>query len=163
MGKVSAFIILGDGEHLPAKFNIPSVIAYRKGKSTNGELVTIKAFGEEAKPEDLGIEVEAKCLYSDNGNPLHEHSDGTWWHFDAAWSLEYGPFPTYAQAFEALLNYCNEFQQQKSAGLAIDVEGGLALLEERFPLTDKPFGGKPDSGGDEDELETEDSDSAGSD
>jgi hypothetical protein len=126
-GNVTFHVIIGDGEFIPEKFNNKGCVIYRKGWMTFGELKLIKPWGELANPEDLAPEVKPACNYSGDGNPLHQHDDG-------AFNLEKGPFTTYEKAFEELLAYCNEFQEQQSAGLGTDIEGGLVLLE-KFGLT----------------------------
>jgi hypothetical protein len=135
-GKVSFFVIIGDGEFIPAKFNTPNVVVYRKGWMTFGDLVEIKSYGTLAKPADLAPEVAPACNYSGDGQPLHQHGDGTWWYFDAEFSLENGPYATESLAYESLVAYCKQFQDQKDAGLGLDIEGGLVLFE-KLGLTSK--------------------------
>ena len=110
------YVILGDkDEFLPEKFNTEKVLAFRKDKSTNNELRTIKPLGELAKPGLLKPATEVlTCTYSGDGNPLHQHADEKWWHFDAEWVLEHGPFDTYEEAYGALEEYCQGIQTAKN-------------------------------------------------
>lgn len=110
------YVILGEKDlFLPDKFNHEKVLVFRKDSSTNNELRIIKPLGELAKPELLREAVEAKiCTYNGDGNPLHQHADGKWWHFDAEWNLEHGPFDTYEEAYGALETYCQEVQTAKN-------------------------------------------------
>lgn len=110
------YVILGEKDlFLPEKFNHEKVLAFRKDSSTGNELRTIKPLGELAKPEIMREAVEAKiCTYNGDGNPLHQHADQKWWHFDAEWNLEHGPFDTYEEAYGVLEAYCQEVQTAKN-------------------------------------------------
>jgi hypothetical protein len=134
IGKVSAHLMLGDGEFIPRNFNTLTTVVYRRGWMTFGETKEIKPYGQLADPADLAPETEKACNYSGDGNPLHQHVDGSWWHFDAAFSLENGPFTTEDLAYQSLAAYCKNFQEQKDAGIGTDIEGGLVLFE-RLGLT----------------------------
>lgn len=134
-GAVTAFVILNDGEFIPARFNHPKIVVYRRGRSTNGELVEIKPLGELAKTEDLKPAERPACNYSGDGNPLHEHEDGTWWYFDEAWDLENGPFPTQQSAYTSLYAYCEDVQRTKE--LSEKFEEGFKFLG-KFGLTKRP-------------------------
>jgi hypothetical protein len=108
-------VILGEGdEYLPEKLNRENICVYRRDRSTNNQLVTVKAVGVLAGPELLRPEPGVlTCNYSGDGNPLHQHADGKWWHYDADWSLEHGPFDTYEEAYGALETYCQNVQTAK--------------------------------------------------
>jgi hypothetical protein len=99
------YVILGEGETCPEKFNTTTCVVFRRDKSTNQELHLLKAAGE-VGPPTLTEKPKPVCNYSGDGNPLHEHADGTFWHFDRDFSLENGPFKTYQEAYAALTAYC---------------------------------------------------------
>jgi hypothetical protein len=40
-------------------------------------------------------------------DPITQHEDGSWWHYDETWCDEYGPFPTRIEAENALNRYCH--------------------------------------------------------
>lgn len=102
------FITLEDGECLPEKFNIDTVVAFRQGPSTGRELKIIKEAGKLADPGLLRPPAEDICNYSGDGNPLHEHVDGTFWYYDETWAFENGPFDTRIEANASLESYCKE-------------------------------------------------------
>jgi hypothetical protein len=110
---IVAHVILADGELIPENFNNVKVVVYRRGESTGRELQIIKPLGELADPELLKKPDPPVCTYSGDGNPLHEHADKTWWHYDASWNFENGPFSTYEAAYTALEAYCTELQRAK--------------------------------------------------
>lgn len=106
---ITAFVILGDNELLPENLNDEKILVMRKGDSTNRELKVVKELGKLASPDLLKKPEEPVCDYlfqSTEGNPLHEHKDGTWWFYEETWAFENGPFPTYEEANAALEAYC---------------------------------------------------------
>lgn len=115
------YIILGDGEFLPERFNIEKTVVFRRDKSTNNELHLLKPAGE-IGPATLTQPTEAKpvCNYSGDGNPLHQHEDGGWWHYDADWTLEHGPFKTFDEGYAALEAYCVGIENAKNFLTIVD-------------------------------------------
>jgi hypothetical protein len=115
------YIILGDGEFLPERFNIEKTVVFRRDKSTNNELHLLKPAGE-IGPATLTQPTEAKpvCNYSGDGNPLHQHEDGGWWHYDADWTLEHGPFKTFDEGYAALEAYCEGIESAKNFLTVVD-------------------------------------------
>lgn len=109
---ISTFIILGDGECLPANLNTKTSVVMRKGKSTDNELIIVKKLGDLAdekllRPPDV-------CAYTrhDGGSPLHQHDDQSWWFYDVDFVFERGPFPTRAEGLAALVAYCEDYQNK---------------------------------------------------
>jgi hypothetical protein len=43
-----------------------------------------------------------------NPNPIHEHTDGTWWFWDEVWCEEHGPYETKEACTVELDKYCKE-------------------------------------------------------
>lgn len=41
----------------------------------------------------------------EEGQPVHEHKDSTWWFWDETWSNEYGPYDSYPLACHAMARY----------------------------------------------------------
>ena len=111
------FVILADGEYLPEKFNIDTVVAFRQGPSTARELKIIKEAGKLADPGFLRPPAEDICNYSGDGNPLHEHVDGTFWYYDETWAFENGPFDTRIEANASLESYCKEIVEGREKSL----------------------------------------------
>jgi hypothetical protein len=107
-------VILADGEFLPDNLNHPKVVVFRQGESTGRQLKIVKELGAKAPASILRPPTQPVCNYSNtDGNPLHEHTDGTWWFYDQSWNLEQGPYAAYETAEEALTEYCIKFQQAK--------------------------------------------------
>lgn len=109
-------VILTDDERVPRNLNHFKVAVFRQGNSTGRQLLMVKALGT-ILPEDspfLRPLVDPICNFALDPDfppsPIHEHSDGTWWFFEATWRLERGPFPTWDTANEALAEYCLEYQ-----------------------------------------------------
>lgn len=121
---ITAHVILGDNEALPANLNTERVIVYRRGDSTNRELELVKALGVvlEAGHEALRDKSKPVCNYSGDGNPLHEHADGTFWFYEETWAYENGPFPTYEEAYNALSEYCVGLEQAKEIAVEMAQE-----------------------------------------
>jgi len=115
------YVILGDGEFLPERFNIEKTVVFRRDKSTNNELHLLKPAGE-IGPETLCQPTNPKpvCNYSGDGNPLHQHEDGDFWYYDAEFNLENGPFKTYEEAYAALLVYCEGIESAKNFLTIVD-------------------------------------------
>ena len=42
---------------------------------------------------------------AEEGQPVHQHKDGTWWFWDETWGTEYGPYEYYEQACHAMGQY----------------------------------------------------------
>jgi hypothetical protein len=105
-GGIVAHVILADGEALPQNLNSEKVVVYRRGKSTNMELMLAKPLGVLADPELLRNPSKLICNFEGGPDPLHEHGDGTFWFYEETWTLENGPFPTYDEAYNALAEYC---------------------------------------------------------
>jgi hypothetical protein len=111
---ISAFVILADGELLPENLNREKVLVMRRGDSTNRELRVVKELGKLANPDLLKKPDGPVCDQTElNGNPLHEHRDGTWWFYEETWVFENGPFPTFEEAEAALEAYCLVVLAQK--------------------------------------------------
>ncbi len=126
-------VILGEGEKIVEKFNDESVVVYRRDSTTNWELELIKPLGVLASEEQLRVNVKMKCNFSaetDGGNPLHQHEDKTWWHFDELWQLENGPFQTYDEAYNALAEYCVGLETAASVAQEIADEMGTDINTE---------------------------------
>ena len=115
------YVILGEGEVLPERWNTTQTAVFRRDSTTNRELHLLKAAGE-VGPASLcqAVVVKPKCNYSGDGNPLHEHEDGTFWHYDVEFSLENGPFKTYEEAYAALKQYCENLEEAKNFMTAVD-------------------------------------------
>lgn len=123
-------VILGDGESLTEQWNSEKVVVYRKDATTNRELQLVKAYGLLASPEELKKNAKQRCGWdalSNGGDPIHQHEDGTWWHFDELWSLENGPFETWDEAYSALAEYC--------AGLEMAANTAQEIAEEITDLS----------------------------
>ena len=118
---ISAFVILVDGEYLPANLNSEKTVVMRRGVSTDNQLKIIKEFGKMADPSLLKPVEFANCEYQgEDGTPLHQHVDGSWWFYDATYTFERGPFETYEEADLALVVYCNEYQESLKNDLTTD-------------------------------------------
>lgn len=46
--------------------------------------------------------------FGTENNPVHKHSDGTWWFYDECWCQEYGPFDTEDGCTEKCIEYMGE-------------------------------------------------------
>ena len=103
-------VILGETDKfIPENLNSEKVVIFRRDKSTNNELKMIKELGRLADPELLKKPESKVCTYTDNiidGNPLHEHADGTWWFYEETWAFENGPFESWEDGDNALEAYC---------------------------------------------------------
>jgi hypothetical protein len=102
-------VILGEGEKITEQFNSEKVLIYRRDSSTGWQLTLVKPLGALAAPEDLRQAEKPKCNYdfvAAEGDPIHQHEDGTWWHFDELWQLESGPYEDWDTAYGALTEYC---------------------------------------------------------
>lgn len=132
-------VILGEGdEFLPEKLNRENICVYRRDRSTNNQLITVKPIGKLAGPELLRPAVETSvCTYSGDGNPLHQHADGKWWHYDVDWTLEHGPFDTYEEAYGALETYCENIQTAKNFLTTVDKFVSMVSDETLEQLIDK--------------------------
>jgi hypothetical protein len=143
-GGIAAFVILADGELLPENLNSEKVLVMRKGDSTNRELKVVKELGKLATPDLLKKPEEPVCEYLfqlTEGNPLHEHKDGTWWFYEETWAFENGPFPTYEEAEAALEAYCivvvavrEEQEEISKKGLTTNLEDGTVKADENTEL-----------------------------
>ena len=110
-GGVGPFVILADGEQLPANLNHEKTVVMRRGKSTDNELRIVKAFGALADPALL--RAADICEYKgEDGTPLHKHANGLWWFYDVDYVFEKGPFATYEEARTALVDYCVDYQNK---------------------------------------------------
>lgn len=52
-----------------------------------------------------------ECTYNldtKEGNPVHKHSDGTWWFYAETWADEHGPYTTQQICKQELKRYCDE-------------------------------------------------------
>lgn len=134
-------VILGEGEMITEQFNSEKVVVYRRDSTTNWELLLIKALGTLASPEQLRVNAKPKCNHVGDSNPLHEHEDGTWWHFDELWSLENGPFSTYDEAYSALAEYCVGLETARETAQQLAEEMGQDVSTESIikRLTSKIF------------------------
>lgn len=111
-------VILTDDERLPGNFNTANVLVFRKGESTNRELVVVKELGKLADPSILKQPEVPVCNYSGDGNPLHQHEDGSWWFYEESWVYENGPYLTYDAGWEALEKYCINFLAETASTTA---------------------------------------------
>lgn len=41
-------------------------------------------------------------------NPVHSHSDGTWWFYEETWADENGPYTSEIECIAKLESYCRE-------------------------------------------------------
>jgi hypothetical protein len=119
------FVTLADGEFLPTNLNSEKVVVFRQGDSTNRELKMVKELGKLATPDLLKPPDEPFCNYSGDGNPLHEHTDGTWWYYDETWAYENGPFATYELGYESLALYCADLQAIREKDFTVEFESGV--------------------------------------
>lgn len=115
------YVILGEGELLPERFNIEKTVVFRRDKSTGNQLHLLKAAGE-IGPVTLTQPETPKpvCNYPGDRHPLHQHEDGRWWHYDADWTLERGPFKTFDEGYAALLTYCEGIESAKNFLTIVD-------------------------------------------
>jgi len=134
-------VILGDGELLPENLNNEKVVVMRKGESTNRELRVVKELGKLATPDLLKPPVDPICTYeADDGNPLHQHKDGSWWFYNETWAFENGPYESFEDGSVALEAYCttvlavreNDVEQIKD--LTADLESGTVTSDEDTEL-----------------------------
>lgn len=116
------FVTLADGEFLPENMNNEKVLVFRQGDSTNRELKIVKELGKLATADLLKPPDEPFCNYSGDGNPLHEHTDETWWYYDETWAYENGPFATYELGLESLTAYCTDLQNTREKDLPTGLE-----------------------------------------
>jgi hypothetical protein len=125
------FVTLADGEFLPENLNSEKTVVFRLGVSSDRQLRMIKELGYKASADLLKPPDEPICNYNGDGNPLHQHTDGGWWHYDESWSYEKGPFGCYEEGWDALIEYCAEIERQKES-LTIEPES------ETIESDDKP-------------------------
>ena len=124
-------VILGDGESLTEQFNHEKVVVYRKDSTTNWDLKLVKPLGLLASAEELKVNAKQRCGWtaeSNGGDPIHQHDDQSWWHFDELWSLENGPFETWDEAYNALAEYCAGLEQATKVAQEIADEIGTAAM-----------------------------------
>lgn len=131
---ISAFVILADGECIPQKFNDERVVVMRRGASTDFELIVIKGFGKLADPALMALPETPICVYPKDGDPLHEHTDGTWWFYDATWVAEAGPFLTFEDAYVGLKSYCILYQKEQEKVLTNEPKGDMVDNELRVEV-----------------------------
>ena len=114
-------VILGEGDkYIPENLNDARIVIFRQDNSTGRQLKLIKGLGTLAPPELLRQAPEAACNYEKtDGNPLHEHKDGSWWFYEATWNMERGPYPTEEIGYDALAEYCVELEAAKEHEAAI--------------------------------------------
>ena len=109
-------VILTDNELIPANLNSQKTAIFRQGATTGRELKLIKALGTVLEPGDPLLRAPAKpvCNYTLDpevqSGPLHQHTDGTWWFYEATWNMEQGPYVTSDEAIDALTKYCIDYQ-----------------------------------------------------
>lgn len=111
-------VILGEGESLTEQFNKEPVVVYRRDSTTGWNLKLVKGLGLLASLEELKVNAKQKCGWdamSNGGDPIHQHEDKSWWHFDELWSLENGPFETWDEAYNSLAEYCAGLEQAVTA------------------------------------------------
>lgn len=126
-------VILGEGESLTPQFNHEKVVVYRKDSTTNQELELVKPLGLLASPEALKVNAKQRCGWdatSNGGDPIHQHDDQSWWHFDELWSLENGPFETWDEAYNALAEYCAGLEQATKVAQELAEEIGTAVTDD---------------------------------
>ncbi len=149
-------VILGDGELLPENLNNEKVVVMRRGESTNRELRVVKELGKLATPDLLKPPAELVCTYSESndndGNPLHQHKDGSWWFYNETWAFENGPYESFEDGSVALEAYCttvlavreNDVEQIKD--LTTDLESGTVTSDEDTELHEDIEGASDASG-----------------
>ena len=123
-------VILGEGESLMERWNNEKVVVYRKDSTTNQELELVKPLGLLASPEALKVNAKLKCGYVmalNGGDPIHQHDDQSWWHFDELGELENGPFETWDEAYSALAEYCAGLEQATKVAQELAEEIGTAV------------------------------------
>lgn len=123
-------VILGEGESLTEQWNNEKVVVYRRDSTTNQDLKLVKPLGLLASPEELKVNTKLRCGWSpisNGGDPIHQHDDGSWWHFDELWSLENGPFETWDEAYNALAEYCAGLEQATKVAQELAEEIGAAV------------------------------------
>ncbi len=141
-------VILGETDKfIPENLNNEKVVIFRRDSSTNNELKMVKELGRLADPALLKKLDEQICNYLDNlvdGNPVHEHKDGTWWFYEETWTFENGPFPTYEEAEAALEAYCivvlairEEQEESVKKGLTTRLENGSVEQVEQSKTTEE--------------------------
>lgn len=123
---IGVFVTLTDGEFLPENLNDERVVVFRQGDSTNRELKLIKEFGKLADKSLLRPPDPPFCNYSGDGNPLHEHADGTWWFYEETWIYESGPYDTLDLGWAALTEYCEKLQ---AARKDLTTDAVVAIME----------------------------------
>ena len=115
------YVILGEGETLPERWNTTQTVVFRRDSTTNKELHLLKEAGTIGPPElTTRPKIHPKCNYSGDGNPLHQHEDGTYWHYDVDFSLENGPFKTYHEVYAALEKYCEGIETSRNFLTMVD-------------------------------------------
>jgi len=126
-------VILGEGESLTEQFNSEKVVVYRRDTTTDWQLTMIKPLGLLASPEVLKVNAKQRCGWNamaNEGDPIHQHTDGSWWHFDELWSLENGPFETWDEAYNALAEYCAGLEIAQQTAQEIADEIGTAITDD---------------------------------
>lgn len=126
-------VILGEGESLTEQFNNEKLVVYRRDSTTNWQLEIVKPLGLLASPEALKVNAKQRCgwtMASNEGDPIHQHDDGSWWHFDELWSLENGPFVTWDEAYNALAEYCAGLEMAQKTAQEIADEIGTAVTND---------------------------------
>jgi hypothetical protein len=118
---IVAMVIMGEGDkYIPDNLNDERIVIFRQDTSTGRQLQLIKGLGALAPPELLRPAIKAACNYEKaDGNPLHEHEDGSWWFYEATWNMERGPYPSEDIAYDALAQYCKELEAAKEHEAAI--------------------------------------------
>lgn len=124
-------VILGEGESLTEQWNNEKVVVYRRDSTTGWDLKLVKPLGLLASADVLKVNAKKRCGWdatSNGGDPIHQHDDQSWWHFDELWSLENGPFETWDEAYSALAEYCAGLEQATKIAQEIADEIGTASM-----------------------------------
>jgi hypothetical protein len=124
------FVILADDEFLPEKFDVPTVVVFRQGTSTNRELLLVKEAGKLADKSLLRPPSAPDCDYAGDMGPLHQHSDGSFWYYDETWSFENGPFENSITAEDSLMAYCQDVLKEREEFLLTNPENSDTISEE---------------------------------
>jgi len=109
-------VILKDDELIPVNLNAQRVLIFRQGESTGRQLAMVKPLGVVLPPGDPLLLPPSRpiCNFALDPevepSPLHEHADGTWWFYEATWTLEQGPYATFDEGLAAMTQYCIEYQ-----------------------------------------------------
>lgn len=131
-------VLLGETDKfIPENLNNEKVVIFRRDPSTNNELKMVKDLGKLADPSLLKPPDTLVCNYVSDGNPLHEHTDGTWWFYEETWAFENGPYLTYEDGYDALEGYCialNAMRETENKDLTASSENDTVTIDEKLDI-----------------------------